>query len=329
MLNQKTVDIKRVLEAYSDELGRVEEHLGSMLSHDNALIQSIGRHLMGSGGKRLRPLFLILSARLTGYRGGDDAPLAAIVEIIHSASLLHDDVVDEAEMRRGRPSANSIWGNPSVVLAGDYLYSNALKNALRFGNLRIIDALASAITYMTNGELLQLMKTGDTSITDEEYIRIVSAKTGALFSQACRIGAILGEAPEEQEEALVNYGMKVGIAFQMVDDILDYEADESELGKKLGKDLGEGKITLPLICLLKSATPEDRREIDEIVSGELTDEALERTSRLISKYKAIDEAVDRAEAIVAEAKGLLGIFPRTPERDLLADIADYSLYREK
>jgi octaprenyl-diphosphate synthase len=259
MLKHKAIDIGRVVEAYSDELRRVEAHLDEMFSHENLLVKSVARHLLGSGGKRLRPMFLLLSARLSGYKGSDHIPLAGIVEIIHTASLLHDDVVDEADLRRGNPTANSLWGNATVVLVGDYLYSNALKYAVSFNNLKIIKALSSAITCMTDGELIQLEKTSDISITEEEYLRIASGKTGALFSEACRIGGILGGVSEEQEEAIASYGMNVGIAFQMMDDILDYGADEGELGKKLGKDLEEGKITLPLICLLGRGARKDIR----------------------------------------------------------------------
>jgi len=328
MLNHRTVDIGKVLAAYGEELRMVEESLGDMLSHDNFLIQSIGRHLLGSGGKRLRPLFLLLSARLSGYGGRDHIPLAGVIEIIHTASLLHDDVVDGAALRRGNPSANSIWGNAAVVLAGDYLYSNALKYALRFGNVRIVGALSSAITCMTDGELLQLHRAGDISITEEDYVRIVSSKTGALFSEACRIGAILGGLPVDREEALVSYGMNVGIAFQMMDDILDYGADEGELGKKLGKDLEEGKITLPLILLLRTASAREREEIGEIVSS-LSDAGMGRMSELIRKYESMDLALGKAEAAVEEAKARLAVFPDSPDRALMMDIADYSLYREK
>jgi octaprenyl-diphosphate synthase len=328
MLKHKAVDIGKVVEAYSDELRQVEEHLQVMFEQENLLVKSVSRHLMGSGGKRLRPMFLLLSARVSGYKGSDHIPLAGIVEIIHTASLLHDDVVDEAEVRRGTPTANSIWGNATVVLVGDYLYSNALKYAVSFNELKIIKALSSAITCMTDGELVQLEKTSDINISEEEYIRIASGKTGALFSEACRIGGILGGIPQEQEDSLAAYGMNVGIAFQMMDDILDYSADEGELGKKLGKDLEEGKITLPLICLLRSVSSGEREEIRKIVENP-SDEGLGRISALIREHKAIDESIKRAEAVVQEAKAKLAAFPESEDRSFMMDIADYALYREK
>ncbi len=329
MLNNRTIDIGKILDAYSGELRLVEEHLEEMFSHDNPLVQDIGKHLLESGGKRLRPLFLLLSARISGYNGGrNHIALAALVEVIHTASLLHDDVVDGAELRRGNPSANAIWGNSAVVLAGDYLYSNALKYALTFAELGIIRAFSSAITRMTEGELMQMKKSRDVSITEEEYVRIVSAKTGALFSEACRVGAILGGVSREQEEALAGYGMNVGIAFQMMDDILDYMADEGELGKKLGKDLEEGKITLPIILLLRAATPGEQEEVKSIVAS-LSDDGLGRISDLITRYDVIEESLGRAEAIVEEAKAGLAALPASEEQGLMMEIADYALRREK
>jgi octaprenyl-diphosphate synthase len=327
-LKNKTTDVGRVLDAYSDDLRRVEKHLREMFSNENLLVQSTARHLLRSGGKRLRPLFLLMSARMSGYRGSDNIPLAGIVEVIHTASLLHDDVVDEADLRRGNPTGNSIWGNATVVLVGDYLYSNALKYAVTFSNLKIIKSLSSAITCMTDGELLQLQRTSDITITESEYVRIASGKTGALFSEACRIGGILCGVSDEHEEALASYGMNVGIAFQMMDDILDYSADEGELGKKLGKDLEEGKITLPLICLLKAASPEEREEIRQIVESP-SDDGLGRISTLIRHYEAINESLKRAQAVVEEAKAKLMAFPESEERAMMMGIADYALYREK
>ena len=289
MLKHNAIDIGRVVEAYSADLAKVEKYLEDVFSEENFIVKSVSRHLLGSGGKRLRPMFLLLSARLSGYKGADNIPLAGIVEIIHTASLLHDDVVDEAALRRGNATANSVWGNAPVVLVGDYLYSNALKFAVTFSNLKIIKALSSAITCMTDGELIQLEKTSDITITEDDYLRIASGKTGALFSEACRIGGILGGVSDDREEALAAYGMNVGIAFQMMDDILDYSADEGELGKKLGKDLEEGKITLPLICLLKSVTEAERDEIKTIVE-KLSDEGLGRISALICLLKSVTEA---------------------------------------
>ena len=329
MPEDRTVDISKVMGACSEDLKLVEEHISEMFRNENPLVQAIGHYLLNSGGKRLRPLFLLLSARLSGNTGADNIALAGIVEVIHTASLLHDDVVDKAELRRGEPSANAIWGNAAVVLAGDYLYSNALKYALTFAEIRIIKALSSAITQMTEGELLQLNRSGDINITEDEYLRVVSAKTGALFSEACRVGAILGGVDAAREEALAQYGMNVGIAFQMVDDMLDYVARQDDLGKRLGKDLQEGKITLPLIYLLKAVNATERAEIKEVVEGDATDEDLKLILALIERYGVLDDATAHAASVVARAKSSLDVFADSEEKSLLMDIAEYSLYREK
>ncbi|HWR57437.1 MAG TPA: polyprenyl synthetase family protein, partial [Thermodesulfovibrionales bacterium] len=236
--------------SYADELTLVEKGLKTIFSSDALLLPAIGEHIVGGGGKRLRPLFLLLSADLAGYRGDSRVILASIIEAIHTASLLHDDVVDGAELRRGKQAAHMVWGNQMVILVGDFLYSNALRLAVLQKNQRIMETLSGATTVMTEGEILQLHRIADPEITEPDYYKIISAKTGALISAACRIGAILGGLSQGEEDALGRFGMKTGIVFQMADDILDYMANEKGLGKKLGKDLHEGKITLPLIHLL-------------------------------------------------------------------------------
>jgi octaprenyl-diphosphate synthase len=243
-----------VFKSYEAELGIIEERIKNIFKSDVHAIPLVGKHILDGGGKRLRPLILILSAEMAGCREDARLTLAGIVESIHTASLLHDDVVDGADVRRGKSPAHSIWGNQVVILVGDFLYSNALRLAVSQKSQKIMEALSDATTRMTEGEILQLVKMGDPDITEDEYLDIISAKTASLISAACRIGAILGSLPEGRENALAQFGLKAGIAFQMADDILDYMADEGELGKRLGKDLREGKITLPLIYLLKTAT---------------------------------------------------------------------------
>ncbi|MDP2278000.1 MAG: polyprenyl synthetase family protein, partial [Nitrospirota bacterium] len=288
----------------------------------------IGRYLLESGGKRLRPLFLLSSARLSGYRGNDHIMLAGIIELIHMASLLHDDVVDAAKIRRGRAAAHSVWGNQIVILVGDFLYSNALKKAVSFKDQRIMEALSEATTSMTEGEILQLQKTADINITEDEYIKIISAKTGLLISAACRIGAILGQLPFPQEDALAGFGLKAGTAFQMADDILDYMAEESELGKKLGKDIGEGKTTLPVIYLLKNASADEKEEIKRIIEKP-SEEGLRRILALFRQYSVLKESLKRAQALVDEAKAELSIFPDSPDRDAMLSLAYYAISRDK
>ncbi len=328
MIYNQTMDIKRVFDAYEIELSLVEAKLMELFKSDAPLIPLVGKYLLDSGGKRLRPLFLLSGARLAGYKGSDHIMLASIIELIHMASLLHDDVVDGAQIRRGRPAAHSIWGNQIVILVGDFLYSNALKVAVSFRSQRIMESLSEATTSMTEGEILQLQKTADIGITEDEYIRIISAKTGILISAACRIGALLGQMSRAEEDALARFGLKSGTAFQMADDILDYMAEESELGKRLGKDIGEGKITLPLIYLFKNATDVEKKEIKRIIE-DFSESGLQRVLALFRQYRVLEESFKRAHSIVNEAKAELSIFPDSPERDAMLSIAEYAISRGK
>ncbi|MBI1810587.1 MAG: polyprenyl synthetase family protein [Nitrospirae bacterium] len=325
----KTTDIKKVFDAYEKELSLVEAKLEGLFQSEAPLIPLIGKYLLESGGKRLRPLFLLSSARLAGYKGDEHIALAGIIELIHMASLLHDDVVDAAKIRRGRPAAHSVWGNQIVILVGDFLYSNALRKAVSFKDQRIMEALSEATTSMTEGEILQLQKTADINITEDEYIKIISAKTGLLISAACRIGAILSsELLGAEENAFAMFGLKAGTAFQMADDILDYMAEESELGKKLGKDIGEGKITLPVIYLLKNASADEKEEIKRIIEKP-SEEGLRRILVLFRQYSVLKESLKRAQALVDEAKDELSIFPDSPDRDAMLSLADYAISRDK
>jgi octaprenyl-diphosphate synthase len=324
------MSIAEIFSTYREDLIGVEHKLREIFSSDSAAIRLIGEHIIGSGGKRLRPLFLILSAELARYREKDRITLASIIEAIHTASLLHDDVVDGAEMRRGKPASHRIWGNQIVILVGDFLYANALRIAVLHKNQKIMEALSEATTRMTEGEVLQLQRIADPEITEEDYIKIISAKTGALISAACRIGAILGNVSVEAEDALGRFGMKTGIVFQMVDDILDYMAETRDLGKNLGKDLDEGKITLPLIYLLKKASKEEVEEIKGIINeGKPSSEKLERIIYLFDKYGIIEESLRTAQLYMKEAKRELDIFSPSMQKDALLSLADYAIARDK
>lgn len=324
------MSISEIFSTYREDLREVEDKLREIFSSDSTAIRLIGEHILNSGGKRLRPLFLILSAELASYKGKDRITLASIIEAIHTASLLHDDVVDGAEMRRGKPASHRIWGNQIAILVGDFLYANALRIAVLQRNQRIMEALSEATTRMTEGEVLQLQRVADPNITEDEYMKIISAKTGALISAACRIGAILGGLPAEAEDALGRFGMKTGIVFQMVDDILDYMAEAKELGKNLGKDLEEGKITLPLIYLLKMASPEEVEEIKDIINtAKPSSKNLERILDLFEKYCVIEESLRTAQSFMREAKMELKIFSSSQQKDALLRLADYAIARDK
>ncbi len=244
------------------------------------------------------------------------------------SSLLHDDVVDGAQVRRGKPAAHSVWGNQVVILVGDFLYSNALRVVVLFGNQRIMESLSAATTSMTEGEILQLQKTADIDITEDEYLRIVSAKTGNLISAACRIGAILGNVPGDKEDAIARFGLKSGTAFQVADDILDYMADENELGKRLGKDLEEGKITLPLIYLFRRASEKEKKELKELIEN-FSKDGLNRILDLFRQYNVLEESLKMAHKLVDEAKSELSGFPDSIEKEAMLSIADYAILREK
>lgn len=326
--DQQKMQLQDVFDLYEDRLQMVEERIRGLFSNRAAVIPLIGSYILSSGGKRLRPIFHLISAELSGYTGEAHIEIAGIIESIHTASLLHDDVVDTAEVRRGKPTANSIWGNQVVVLVGDFLYSNALKTAVMQKNQRIMETLSDATTRMTEGELLQLNRISDPEITEEEYREIIAAKTGALISAACRIGALLGGVPREKEDALAAFGMKTGVAFQMADDILDYMAEEGELGKKLCKDLEEGKITLPLLFLLRTAGEEEVAEVKNVIKN-YSEAGLQKIMGLLKKYHSIEASFEKAMALVDEAKQELAAFPDSQAKRALLTIADYSLRREK
>lgn len=333
--------VREIFTDFSEELRTVDQHLMDIFQSNVFLIPMIGKHILGSGGKRMRPLFLLLSADLCGHRGSNRTLLAAIIETIHTASLLHDDVIDGAETRRGRPVAHALWGNQVVILVGDFLYAKAMKIAVSQKSQRIMEALSEATTRMTEGEVLQLNKIGDPDITLDEYFQIISAKTGVLMSAACRIGAILARESAERESALAQFGMKTGIAFQLVDDILDYIANEGDLGKKLGKDLEEGKITMPLIHLLRVASEEEKSEVRTLIKDTLASPGIEgvsgsngtdrlgRLTNLFSKYNAIEASLKAARALIEEAKTELALFPPSKEKDSILAMADYAMQRER
>jgi len=322
--------MEKVLAQLKDDLQRVEAQFKIDLTSDVALIRKVGEYVLASGGKRIRPILLLLCARRAGYRGDAHIGLASVVEFIHTATLLHDDVVDSAVLRRGNASANSVWGNEASVLVGDFLFAKSFSIMVRGGDLAVLQALSDATTQMAEGEVLQLISTCDLDIDEASYLNVIENKTAILISAACRVGAILGNLEREQEEALAAYGMDLGIAFQLMDDALDYVADQDEFGKAKGHDLAEGKMTLPLIHALRQCTPAERQEVAGIVEAEeLDDAALARVTALIQRYQGIEYTRKRAADMVARAKSRLAAFASGRERDALDSVADYVLSRRK
>jgi octaprenyl-diphosphate synthase len=322
--------MEAVLALIGDELKSVELQFKKDLESNVPLIRKVGEYVLSSGGKRVRPALLILAARLCNYQGERHIPLASVIEFIHTATLLHDDVVDSANMRRGLASANSLWGNEASVLVGDFLFSKSFSLMVADGDLNILGVLSAATTRIAEGEVLQLLCTSDVDLTEEKYIEVVVCKTAVLLAAACQAGAIIGGATPEQEEALAAFGMDLGIAFQLMDDTLDYTADEKAFGKSIGHDLEEGKVTLPLIETLRNCSPDEREMVAEIVTKEeLGDEDFDRVFALVHAHGGIDYTVDRAREYIASAKARLEIFADSPVRTALCRLADYVVTRER
>ncbi len=317
-----------VLNLLNDEILRVEEQFRKDLESRVPLIRKVGEYVLASGGKRVRPMMLLLSAKLAGYQGESHVGLASVVEFIHTATLLHDDVVDSAVLRRGQDSANAVWGNEASVLVGDFLFAKSFSIMVREGNLEILKTLSDATTQMAEGEVLQLISTCDVELDEERYIEVVRNKTAVLLSAASRCGALLGACPPEQEEALSAYGMDLGIAFQFMDDALDYVADQDAFGKECGHDLLEGKVTLPLIHTLKRCNAEERKRIAAIIEQEtLPEEDLKYIVGLIHSYDGIDYTRDRAKLLIESAKGHLALFADCPAKEAMLRLADYVVSR--
>jgi len=320
--------MQNVLNLLEDDLRGVERQFREDLASDVPLISKVGEYVLASGGKRVRPMMLLLAARLAGYRGQSHIGLASVVEFIHTATLLHDDVVDGASLRRGNASANSIWGNEASVLVGDFLFAKSFSIMVRDGNLKILKALSDATTLMAEGEVLQLVSTCDLDMDEERYIKVVRSKTAVLMAAACQCGGLLAEVDEERESALREVGMELGIAFQFMDDALDYIADQEEFGKARGQDLAEGKMTLPLIETLRNCRSEERERVAAIIEQDELEEAdLGYVIDLINRYDGITYTRSRAAELVASAKKRLDIFPPSPDRDALCRLADYVVGR--
>ena len=297
-----------------------------------ALIPQLAAHIVAAGGKRLRPLLTLAAARLCGYprdAGGlRHVDLAACVEFIHTATLLHDDVVDESQLRRGLASANAVFGNKASVLVGDFLFARAFQLMVDDGSLRVLAILSQAAATIAEGEVLQLVTQNDLSTTEARYLDVIKGKTAALFAAACQVGAVVAERPAHDEDALAQYGMKLGIAFQLVDDALDYVADQALLGKTVGDDFREGKITLPVLTAFIAGDALEKAFWQRTIEAqEQTDADLEHAMRLIADHGAIQVTLDRAARFAHEAKAALMTFPDCPFRSALADIADYTVQR--
>jgi octaprenyl-diphosphate synthase len=319
-----------VWEAYRDELEGVERQVRTNLDSSVALVNTVAAHILNSGGKRIRPLLLLLCARLCGYSGRDHHQLGSLVEFIHTATLLHDDVVDDADIRRNQRTARKVWGNQISILVGDYLYSKAMCQVVDFESQGINEVLAEACKKMAEGEVLQLYYNGNPAMPEADYLKIVEHKTAGLIAAACRMGAILADASDIQQNALFRFGQYLGMAFQVADDTLDYTANGERLGKTLGQDLRQGKATLPLLHLLHHCSEQDRQMIiDRMETRTLTEEDLDWLIHLMEQFGSIAHAMDRARTFIVAAQRELSQFEDSTAKRALSVAADYMVTRDR
>ncbi len=323
-------DIKqKILNLVKDDLLEIEVALEQNLNPHLDLVSQIAGHILFSGGKRLRPLLMVLSARLCGYDGNYEKTFSTIFEYLHAATLLHDDLVDEATLRRGKPAAHSIWGDAIAVLVGDFLLARSLSIAAETNRPDVIKVVAEITENMSQGEIHQLMKKGCIDLTEKEYMEIIRRKTAVLFQGTCRVGALISGVSKEKEDALAGYGFNLGIAFQMVDDLLDYSQDTTAIGKKVGADLKEGKLTLPVIYSLKSADAKDRIQMEKIIKNkDFSAEDFETLIAIMKKYGGQTYTEKVAQKYVKNAKNALETFKHSTTKEILLTIADYTLARK-
>jgi octaprenyl-diphosphate synthase len=324
-------DLKeRILAAVTPELAEIEAALAENLAPNLELVKAVAGHILFSGGKRLRPLLTVLCGRLCGYQGRDDRTYGTIFEYLHAATLLHDDVVDGGVMRRGKPVAHSIWDPATVVLTGDFLLSRGLAIAAGTGLPEVITVIAHITAEMSQGEIQQLERKGALDLSEAEYLTIIRRKTAVLFEGACQVGAQISRAPRHQETALAAYGYNLGMAFQMADDLLDYSLDSETLGKAVGADLREGKLTLPVIYALARADADRREAMTATISDpEFSQAAFERLIADLDALGGIAYTRRCAETFLSTAKDALRVFPDGPTKATLTDIADYALARRR
>ncbi len=323
-------DLKhKLLSLVKDDLAQIEIALKNNLNPYFELVSNIASHILFSGGKRLRPLLVVLSTRICGYNGNFDKILSTIFEYLHAATLLHDDLVDDATLRRGKVTAHLIWDNPTAVLTGDFLLARALSIAAETERPGIIKVVAEITENMSQGEIQQLMRKGSLDVTEEEYMDIIKRKTAVLFQGACRVGALMADAPKEKEASLSAYGFNLGIAFQMADDLLDYTLDDRILGKTVGADLKEGKMTLPVIYSFKAADAKDRVDMEKIIKNkDFSNQDFETLIALMKTYGGLKYTQKLAADYVRKAKDALAVFKYSKTKEILLMIADYTLARK-
>jgi octaprenyl-diphosphate synthase len=328
--DRKAAPLDDLTALVNDDLAKVNTTIIERMHSPVALIPQLAGHIVAAGGKRLRPMLTLASAKLCGHTGERHIKLAAAVEFIHTATLLHDDVVDESSLRRGLASANAVWGNKASVLVGDFLFARAFELMVEEGSIAVLAILARAASVLAEGEVLQLTTANDTATSEDSYLEVIRAKTATLFAAACRVGAVVADRPKVEEEALESYGLNLGIAFQLIDDVLDYSARQEKLGKAIGDDFREGKITLPMILAFRRGDQDERtfwkRTMEDLDQAE--DGAdLRHAIKLLEKHQSLADTVKRARHYGSIARDALGIFPDSPIKNALVGIIDFCIER--
>jgi len=318
----------RLVALVGDDLLAVNAAIMARMDSPVALIPQLAGHIIAAGGKRLRPMLTLASARLCGYQGQRHVPLAACVEFIHTATLLHDDVVDDSGLRRGLATANAVWGNKASVLVGDFLFSRSFQLMVEDGSLKVLKILSDASAIIAEGEVQQLMTANDTSTDEATYLDVIRAKTAALFAAACQVGAVVAERPEAEEEALRRFGLNFGMAFQLIDDVLDYNADQDELGKAVGDDFRDGKVTLPVVLAFARGNESERRFWRRCIEEQdLGDADLEEALALMQRHGALADAMERARDYGRAALENLDTFAESAIKTALSETLEQSLRR--
>ena len=310
------------------DMVRVNTTILSRTGSDVTMIPEVANHLISSGGKRLRPILTLATAQLSNYRGEGHVKLAASVEFMHTATLLHDDVVDESDMRRGKPAARMVWGNEASVLVGDFLLGQAFKMMVEVGSLRALDILSSAATVIAEGEVAQLAVAKNTATTEDEYLAVIRGKTAELFAAACEVGPVIANRPKAEQTACRSVGMNLGIAFQLVDDVLDYGGKSARLGKNVGDDFREGKITLPVVLAFRRGNDVEREFWRRALErGETSDSDLDHAVGLMTKHRALEDTINRAQHYGAMAVDALALFPPSAMKTALEQVVAFCLAR--
>ena len=323
---QHSIDFNLIKNLTTAEAKAVDQLIIDELSSDVVLINQMGHYIVGNGGKRLRPMLLLLAAKALGNINNNHLILAAVIEFIHTATLLHDDVVDESDLRRGKESANVVWGNAASVLVGDYLYSRAFEMMVRTGNMRVMDILSKTTTAIAEGEVLQLLNCNNPETTEIKYLEVIARKTAILFSAATRLSAVMVDASSETEESLASYGQHLGIAFQLIDDALDYKSNSEDMGKNLGDDLAEGKPTLPLIYAIQKGNEEEAKIIIDAIKNGNRD-AFNDIYAIVQKTQAITYTEQLAEEEAEKAINALSVLADSEYKEALTLLAKFSVQR--